>query len=163
MGKFLTIEWRDKEIQSYVTRVTHRLGRPRRFLEWCAYTMHASIMKNFDKGGRPSRWAPLSELSIKLRTADGTLGQPQPILQATGSLRRSIGSLKHISSHKLEYGTIDSRSGKLQLGGPIRVFGKAIGYIPPRPFIVIQTEDADRIMVQLDRYTFLEKTLTMVG
>lgn len=161
MGKLLTIEWREEEVVSYVDRVKQRLGRPKRFLEWCAYKMHASIEKNFDVGGRPERWAPLSELSLHLRGIAGTLNRPQPILQATGLLRASIGSLKQVTARRLEYGTIDPRAGILQVGGPIRVFGKGMGTVPSRPFVVVQGEDADEILGELDRHMFLEKTLVI--
>jgi phage virion morphogenesis protein len=80
-----------------------------------------SVIRNFDAGGRPQRWAPLKHRSGK------------PLID-TGRLRNSITARS--DSDSAEVGTNVIYAATHQFGR---------GAIPARPFLVLQDEDEDEI------------------
>lgn len=113
----------DKEFRSHLKRMEKNIGNLRPFFEAMVPLIHTSILTNFRVGGRPRRWTPLSRgWTVKQRQKEGTyrgsLGQP--ILQRYGTLRASIGQVRNIGTHRLEYGTGLAKARPLQEGRPAR-------------------------------------------
>jgi len=106
--------------------------------------LHNSIVANFRVGGRPQKWTPLaaSTLMARQERAKKGIGRgfrniagfDQPILQDTGSLFQTIGSVNEIHKNYAEYGTSDyPRAPVLQGTGFGRSGGTTINF--PRKFI----------------------------
>jgi phage gpG-like protein len=127
-----------------------------------------SFRKNFDEGGRPDAWEPLSASTLEIRQRQGFSGV-QPLIK-TGLLRRTMGQLNIWTitrtsamikdlPEKIWYGAIH------QAGSDTGSFGKLaarIGFeqalarvtsgdavktapIPARPFALLQDDDIDAI------------------
>jgi phage gpG-like protein len=75
--------------------------------------MAPSFLKNFDQGGRPDAWTPLSEATLELKAARG---HGSRIMIATGALRRVTGQL-NLWTITTETATIRSLPDKVSYGG----------------------------------------------
>ena len=174
----LTIRLEHRELDEYLRRMGGRLGTLKPFFEIVWPILHRSIMTNFRVGGRPSKWPPLSVVTIEARTQKGTWGGSQPMLQEYGTLRQSIGTVFRMTTTSLEYGTNDRRAAWLQFGTakrsrqtaqsmirqttpagvrmrssfPVRPGGG--GRLPARPFLLFQTEDVRQITAMASAYAF---------
>jgi phage gpG-like protein len=126
--------------------------------------MVPSIRKNFDDGGRPEQWVPLSEVTIER-------GGSQPLVRS-GTLRRTASQINiwDITSESATIRDLPERAwyGKIHQGG----YGGAVGgrrgqrnldarlrkamasgqkvklnaaSIPARPFVLFQPEDEEAI------------------
>lgn len=142
------------EVSPEIKRKIGLLGNPASFFGRTAILMHRSILKNFQEGGRPTRWQP-SRRAIRER------GQT---LVDTGLLRASIGWMVGKSSATIgvqgqSEALAGTRFGSVKSGAP--KIGTQIGYglkhqkglgVPRRKFILIQEEDKRKIMTLLDRH-----------
>ncbi len=115
-----------------------RLNRLSGPIEAFGRTMMDSVARNFDEHGRPDRWQPLSESTLRRKGND-------TILVDTGRLRGSIGYRVGRDSltvyAEMPYASVH------QLGGSAGR-GKAAA-IPARPFLVFQDEDVGRLVEML--------------
>lgn len=120
-----------------------------------------SFRKNFEVGGRPDPWEPLSDVTIDIR------GSAEPILVRSGTLKKTMqqfniwtvdtkkAALLDLPA-KIQYGKIH------QAGYGRRGSGQAkAAAIPPRPFAMIQDEDYEAIDRVFERW-FLER-MAMTG
>lgn len=112
----------DKELQDHLKRIGRNIGNLRPFFEALVPIIHTSILANFRVGGRPKRWTPLSQgWTVKQRQKERTWGSAmQPILQRYNTLRTSIGQVRIIGTHRLEYGTALPKAIPLHYGRPAR-------------------------------------------
>lgn len=90
--------------------------------------MHRSIVENFDSGGRPVKWLPLSQATIERRRHGGKSQYGTKPLMDTGNLRMSVGFTA--TKNSVEIGPSANYGIFHQLG---------LG-VPARPFIVEPTE-----------------------
>lgn len=89
-----------------------------------------SIQRNFAAEGRPTRWAPLKDVTIADRLRQGY--GAGPILQRTGSMARSF----YPKSGRHEYRIRNSRYYYLY-----HQFGAPRANIPARPMLVLLPQD----------------------
>lgn len=115
-----------------------------------------SFRKNFEAGGRPTRWEPLSDVTVEMR------GSAQPILVRSGLLKRTIQQFNIWTVDRTKAALLDLPQkiwyGKIhQAGYGSRGSGqtKAAG-IPARPFVMVQDEDYEAIDRVFDRW-FMER------
>lgn len=107
-----------------------------------------SFKMNFRAGGRPDRWEPLAEETIKFRATQGYA--PGPILVRSGKLMKTIQQFNIWSINNTQAAITDLPEkiwyGKVQQGGLVK-HGRtaAAGNIPAREFVLIQGEDYDKI------------------
>jgi phage gpG-like protein len=107
-----------------------------------------SFKMNFIKGGRPTRWEPLSAETVKFRSYYGYA--PGPTLIRTGKLMKVIQQFNIWSVNETQAAITDLPDkiwyGKVQQGGLVKG-GKtaAAGNIPSREFVMIQGDDYDKI------------------
>lgn len=113
--------------------------------------MQPSIRQNFNMGGRPEKWAPLSEDTIRARRGDSR------ILVDTGDLRfvasaffiwtitDSSATVRDLPEF-VWYGKVH-QAGSKKAGKGASNISEGLGYvnIPARPFILFQPEDAKKI------------------
>jgi len=124
-----------------------------------------SIKENFASGGRPDSWAPLNEFTQKKRKAKG-YGEAGPILKRTGLLEKVASQLNiwtidrdsatakplaTVFGGKAAYGDVH------QEGGP----SGTSGWIPARPFLVIQ--DWDKYEIEFIFTEWLEEMTLRSG
>jgi phage gpG-like protein len=143
-----------RELDATLRNAARSLSDWKEPLDKSGVYMYQSIDKNFQSGGRPSKWKGHHWLTKKLRGS----GQ---ILSDTGRLRQSVtskgaGSKYQLSSNKLVIGSNLKARGSSRLladiqqngvpAGANKVFGKpGKGGIPARPFLLIQNEDGEKI------------------
>jgi phage gpG-like protein len=107
-----------------------------------------SFKKNFIAGGRPDRWEPLAEETVKFRALQGY--GPTPILVRSGKLAKTIQQFNIWNVNDTQAAITDLPDkvwyGKVQQGGLVK-HGRtaAAGNIPAREFVMIQGEDYDAI------------------
>lgn len=118
---------------------------------WDAAEMHMidSLTRNFEEGGRPRSWAPLSDVTIELKGSDA-------ILQDTGDLKNSVNAQnteRTQFSLKLWAGDEKATFHQFTDMDPLDQWGveNARG-MPMRPFILFQDEDVDEIENILKKY-----------
>lgn len=125
-----------------------------------------SIVKNFDVGGRPDVWEPLSEYALDRRAREGFNDKP---LVKTGKLRRTMGQLNiwtitresasirdlppNVWYGKVQNAGIGQFSTRIAAAGgdtkaaleKLRGRETVGAHIPQRRFIMIQDEDVPKI------------------
>jgi phage gpG-like protein len=157
----------DKKFQQTMTILGKRNQDTRPLLRRCQVTMIRSFLLNFRAEGRPHKWKPLSRLTVY-----GRRKQSSRILQDTGRLRLSAtvehapGNVTKFRKDQLIMGSSLKQAGWLQYGTKPYIIRprtkKALRFkvgpnmwrfativrhpgLPPRPFILIQQEDADEM------------------
>lgn len=157
----ITMRLDNQELTGYLEKMEGRLNAKKDFFTVVVSMLHNTIIANFRRGGRPKRWEPLSAWTLQAREERAKQGigrghrniggLDQPILQDTGKLLQSIGSVNQIASNFCEYGTRDKRAPKLQGTGFGRAHGTRVNLgtrtvtIPGRPFILFQDSDVKDI------------------
>jgi phage gpG-like protein len=118
-----------------------------------------SFKKNFRAGGRPDRWEPLAEETVKFRRYYGFNAGP-PLVRS-GRLMKTIQQFNIWSINETQAAITNLPEkiwyGKVQQAGLVKG-GKsaAAGNIPPRPFVLIQGEDYDAIEKVFENW-FIER------
>lgn len=119
--------------------------------------MRSSFQQNFSKEGRPTKWAPLSEKAINIRTSEGFPGE-HPILVRTGNMMdemtNMLGEIKSSAgSHSMSWGINQLRADsakklKAHETGEL-LSGKKI---PKRPVLIMQKEDMNNLSSSLEKF-----------
>jgi phage virion morphogenesis protein len=120
-------------VQSYglnkkITDIARRCANTAAAMREIGTHMERSVRKNFEKGGRPHRWAPLAESTKRKKTAKR--GTWQPILVDDGTMRDKIKSntgINYSITRSPSYYNIYHHFGTTNM--------------PQRQFMVIQPED----------------------
>lgn len=116
-----------------------------------AVEMHMidSLTKNFESGGRPQRWKPLSPVTIEMKGSSG-------ILQDSGALKNSVNAQnteREALSLKLFAGESHGAFHQYADEDPGSQFGMTNRKgMPMRPFMMFQDEDIDEIEDILGKY-----------
>lgn len=147
----------DNSAFAAINGLSGRTGDLRPALKECFQILRTSVLRNFEVGGRPSRWK-------RSHRAEAEGGKT---LVDTGGLRDSIAwAAPRLEPHRLVFGTkkvyaavhqfgapkgslgVGRRKPKTGVGGPMKRFSTREGLfpipwgtIPPRPFMVIQPAD----------------------
>jgi phage virion morphogenesis protein len=137
------------EIRPMLAELKKRMGNLSPLMKNVGETALTSIRKNFELGGRPSKWKALKLSTIKSRTAQGHW--PGKILIRHGASGGLLGSLNYkaygdrvvLSANKV-YAAIHHFGGQAGRGHKVR--------IPKRPFMLIQKEDWEEIKNLTGRY-----------
>ena len=120
MADGLSLKLDSREFDRYAEQMLQKLGTLEPLFKTIIPILHNSLTSNFRVGGRPRKWKALSAMTLAMRARKHTIragvGLDQPILQETGKLRASIGSVRDITKTFLRYGTNDIRSTTLQKG-----------------------------------------------
>lgn len=135
-GVFIRLDVEDLGLARSVLRgIRERAEDLRVPLRAAGFHMLASIRENFRVGGRPSRWVPLSPVTLRRKWPETR------ILIETGRLMRSIrfraGRSSLALGSRIRYARIHQRGGH---AGP----GRQI-HIPARPYLVFQKSDVEII------------------
>src|SRR5688572_21522953 len=134
----VTVKVQDSEFQRKIAAIQNGLADARPLMEVWGEIAYASMIENFEQGGRPP-WRPLSPVTIGLK------GHDRILIGRTGNLRRL--TVKP-GSQSVEIGT----SPAARDYAAIQQFGGQAGRnkkvtIPARPYLVLQDEDVEEMTV----------------
>lgn len=140
-GVILKID--DRELQEMVKGILDRTGRLHEGLDTVGELAVASVLRNFEEGGRPAKWKPL---------ADSTIKQRQKLKKWPGNILVRSGDLKAIA-HQVEGNRVVVYPGDVTYAA-IHQFGGMAGRgrkveIPARPYLMLQKEDEIEIVAVL--------------
>lgn len=108
-------------------------------------TIRTSVMTNFEQGGRPQAWKPLSEATLKRGKSGGG------ILRRQGMAGGLMGSIHHQAfNDRVVIGTNKVYAAIHQFGGKAGRGHKVT--IPARPYLMIQDGDWAEITEVLKDY-----------
>lgn len=152
-------------LRRFLGKLSGRMKEPGPFLEVVGSIIRGSVIRNFEVGGRPVRWKPLSALTVSRRGASG------PILRRQGMAGGLMGSINyqvmddklmvgtnkvyaaihHFGAKQGEFGTVVARvpahervtekHGTVKVKAHDRKMQVPWGDIPERPFLLVQEED----------------------
>ena len=170
-GTAITVKIEDREVKELLSRVQARMNDLTPALKIIGNTIRASIIRNFEKAGRPVKWAKHSEITEKRR------GKGAKILRAQGFAGGLMGSIHpEVKKDRVIIGTNKAYAAVHQFGAKKGSFGTVIanikahlrkgrkvaahtrkmklpwGDIPARPFMMVQDEDWAEIRAALNEH-----------
>lgn len=139
----------DREIRSLLSRFQARLRDLTPAMKIVGEIVQTSVLRNFEAGGRPQKWAPLKASTILQRLRQGHW--PGQILVRHGVSGGLMGSISYrayndravVSANK-KYAAIHQFGGKAGRGLKAN--------IPARPYLLIQDADWTEIQRALSEY-----------
>ena len=170
-GAAITVKVDDKQVKELLGRIQKNLGDLTPAMKIIGSTIRTSIIRNFEKSGRPAKWKKHSKQTEDRR------GKGAKILMAqgfAGGLAASINYRAHKKS--VEVGTNKIYGAVHQCGAKKGSFGAVVakikahlrkgvkvkaherkmnlpwGDIPARPFLMVQDEDWTEIRAELNDY-----------
>ena len=161
----------DQEVKALLRRIQRNLGDLTPAHKIIGATVRTSVIRNFEKGGRPRKWAPHS------KTTEARRGRGAKVLMKQGlgggmagsvNFRASRNSVaigtnkKYAAVHQFgakkgSFGTVTAnirahlRKG-VKVGAHTRKMKLPWGDIPARPFLMVQDEDWSEIRAALSDY-----------
>ncbi|NBJ15718.1 MAG: phage virion morphogenesis protein [Dehalobacter sp. 4CP] len=130
----IIVKIEDGEVKTMLTNLMSKTGNLKPAMETIGQIVRRSVLKNFDKGGRPAKWIPSKRV---LKHGGKTLVDK-------AILRNSINY--NAFSNSVEIGPADSvpYAAVHQFGiGRRSVISsrRVMGAIPARPYLLVQDED----------------------
>ena len=139
MGLVVTVKEKGlTEVDLFISGISKNMVDLTVPMKQAAILMMGSIQKNFDTSGRPTPWIPLAASTLKQKIRKGYSSRP---LIRSGGLRQSIAS---------QSGKMSMSLGTSIIYGRIHEYGGLAGRnksakIPPRPYLLFQRQDLERI------------------
>lgn len=170
-GTAITVD--DEKVQKLLGKIYDQSGDLSPVLKPIGELVRTSVVRNFEAGGRPEKWAPLSTVTLSRRKKSGG------ILRVQGHAGGLLGSIhSEAGSDKVVVGTNKIYAAVHQFGAKKGQFGRAAvarktgragrsgaaiysrgwmmpipwGDIPARPFMLVQVEDLVEIREMLTEY-----------
>lgn len=162
------ITFKMDDLRRVLRKVYGRAKEPGPFLEVVGSIIQTSVHRNFEVGGRPERWAPLSPATARRRGATGPVLRRQGMAgglmgsvnyQALGDrvlvgTNKVYGATHQFGAKKGQFGTVVAqvpahervtRHGTVRVRPHQRRQKVPWGDIPARPFLLVQDEDVVEI------------------
>lgn len=169
----MDIRIRDQRVRRLLEKIGARIRNTKPVMGVIGEIVQASIQRNFEVGGRPTRWAALSRHTVARRTAKNKW--PGQILVMTGRLKGIVyqayqdrvkfsanqpqAAVMHFGAKKGSFGTVTARVGahirrlksgkKVSVSAHTRASKMPWGDIPARPFMMVQETDWKEIQSAL--------------
>ena len=181
-GVTLDIKIKDSGIQKLLDDIQRRMGDLTPAMKIIGQIVRTSIVRNFERGGRPGKWAPLSPVTQARRKGKKILmvrglggGMAGSIHARADKAKVVIGTNKiyaavhQFGANKGSFGTVEAGI-KTHMRKITQAFGRPVkphkitvrahtrktklpwGDIPARPFMVVQDEDWDEIRESLNDF-----------
>jgi len=174
-GVSLSIEIKDHGVQEMLARIQRRVKDLTPAMRIIGEIVRTSIVRNFELGGRPRKWRPLSPVTLARRKGKKILmvqglggGLAGSIHWTAHSDRAVIGTDKayaavhQFGAKKGSFGTVEAqvkahirrlKSGKrVSVRAHTRKMKLPWGDIPARPFMMVQPEDWEEIKAELAEF-----------
>lgn len=172
-GAVITIKTDDREVRGLLNKVQRRLSDMTPVMKVIGEIVRTSVVRNFEKGGRPKKWAPLSKTTLARRKKGGGILRVQGF---AGGLMGSITARAYpdkvvIGTNKIyaavhQFGAKKGQFGRVPVARKIGSAGRSgatlysrgwlmsvpWGDIPARPFLMVQDEDWGEIKKTLGRF-----------
>jgi len=172
-GVAMTISMKDHGIEKLLNRIQKQMHNLTPVMNIVGQIVRTSIVRNFEKEGRPKRWKKHSKMTEKQR------GSGAAILRKENHLMNSIHSKAHkdkavigtniayaavhqFGAKKGKFGTVQAKvrehvrrrldGGKTTVKAHTRKMELPWGDIPARPFMMVQDEDWEEIRESLMDY-----------
>lgn len=157
------IKINDQEVKAMIKRILRNLGDMTPAMKIIGSIVRASVIRNFEKGGRPVKWKSHSKVTEKRRKGGAILRKQGMAGGLMGSISYTadknsvrIGTNKvyaavhQFGAKKGSFGTFMVNIGAhTRKGSPVRAQTRNVklpwGDIPARPFLMIQNEDVVEI------------------
>ena len=140
-GVAVSVKIDDREVRKMLSGILKRIGNPGPAMKILGAIARTSIVRNFEKGGRPTKWTALSPETLK--TKKGTA-----ILRETDGLKEAVNykpfNDKVVVSADKVYAAIHHFGGKAGRGRKVT--------IPARPYMMVQDEDWVEMKAALNEY-----------
>jgi len=140
MSEPIEIKIEDIELQRVLKKLISKTENLSPLMKNIAGIMLDSVEENFEKEGRPEKWASLAKPTIKLRTKKGYW--PGRILQVRGELAASI--INKSDENSAVVGTNKVYAAIHQFGGDAGRNKKV--KIPARPFLKLTENDINQVL-----------------
>ncbi len=164
------------EISKKLRQIANRLDDMTPLMETIGETIRASIMLNFEKEGRPKKWAKHSALTKERRGANAKIlrdqgyagGLVSSVNVDAGKKSVAIGTNRvYAAVHQFgakagSFGTVQAQvkahvrklkgGGTSQVKAHTRTMRLPWGDIPARPFLMIQDKDVLKIGKLIEKY-----------
>ena len=132
-GAGVSVKVDDREVKKLLAGILKRLGNPAPAMKILGAIARTSIIRNFEKGGRPTKWQALSPETLKTKKGTAILREQGMAGGLMGSVNyQAFGKKAVISANKV-YAAIHHFGGKAGRGRKVT--------IPARPYMMIQDED----------------------
>lgn len=169
-GASIAIKRKDLEARRYLMNVWQRLDNPLPAMKAIGQLIRTSVIRNFEQGGRPTRWAPVKSRSggkvlMRRGFGGGLAGSISP--SATRSEARvgtnkvyaavhqfGIDDTVQVPAHRRKVKSRDLRSKRKKTAfgvAFVRAHSRKM-LIPARPYLMIQDEDWPEIRATLQDY-----------
>lgn len=145
----MQFSYEDRSFQNLIRDLKHRVGSAGPAMEIIGETLQTSVQRNFEEGGRPTRWTELKPSTIEQRKKKGKW--PGQLLVVEGTRGGLMGSINYEATDSSvvffankPYAAIHHYGGQ---AGP----GRKVT-IPARPYMMIQDEDWNEIKTALTEF-----------
>jgi len=143
-GVAVSVKIDDKKVRALLTGVLKRMGNPAPAMKIIGAIVRTSIVRNFEKGGRPTKWQALSPETLKKKKGSAILREQGMAGGLMGSVNYKPYSNKVVISANKVYAAIHHFGGKAGRGRKVT--------IPARPYMMVQYEDWREIEAMLDDF-----------
>jgi phage virion morphogenesis protein len=181
-GVSLNVTIKDERIKRLLGDIQRRMGDLTPAMKIIGQIVRTSFVRNFEKGGRPAKWAPLSPVTLARRKGRkilmdrgmggglaGSIHDRASKDEVTVGTNKIYAALHQFGAKKGSFGTIEAEI-KAHMRKITKIFGRPVkprkvavrahtkkmklpwGDIPARPFIMVQPEDWDEIRESLSDY-----------
>ena len=179
-GGTITIDVKDEGVTEFFRDISSRCLNKKPVLSAIGQIVHASVVRNFEKGGRPNAWARLSPTTKAQRARKGKWPGKTLLIQGfagglLGSIHPTVGTdnvsvgtdkayaaVHQFGARKGSFGTFSvivkehmrkpSKGKPSTIGTHSRKQKLPWGDIPARPFLLVQPEDWDEIRATMLDY-----------
>jgi len=135
-GANVTFEIKDEAVRAHLQGLVNRVENPTPLMKIFGAVVTRSVQKNFEVGGRPSKWEPSAR-------AIATGGKTLIIQGWAGGL---LGSINYQASRD------EVKIGTPKIYGAVHQFGYKTNNIPARPYLLIQDEDWETMIRKAEQW-----------
>ena len=132
-GVAVNIKIDDREVRKLLGGILKRMGNPKSAMKILGAIARTSIVRNFEKGGRPTKWQALSPETLKTKKGTAILREQGMAGGLMGAINYKPFSDKVVISANKVYAAIHHFGGKAGRGKKVT--------IPARPYMMVQDED----------------------
>jgi phage virion morphogenesis protein len=140
-GSAISIDGNFEEVAALANQIAARCGSSGPALAIIGETVRASVLQNFQAGGRPAAWAPLAPATLKKKKGGSILREKGHLMGSINA--QPVGNVVLVGTNRI-YGAIHQFGGRAGRGGSAK--------IPARPFLLVQDEDWPEMVEQLGDY-----------
>ena len=134
----------DRQVQKNLGAIIKRMENPKDAYEIIGETVRTSIVRNFEKGGRPKKWQELSPVTLEKKRGTKILMEQGMAGGLAGSITYKAKSDRVVVGTNKVYGAIHHFGGRAGRGRKVS--------IPARPYMMVQDEDWREIEAELSDF-----------